>query len=118
MTDLELKDLNQYYGTQEYHQVNVLLPGVKATDGVKYVMDNGYSWFVTDSLIACKMIPKLKREEFLSIKLKLMGKNGAVMIITDGNERELYVQKYSYTDAKQELHLFFVGGVVMLTGEY
>lgn len=112
--DLDLKSLNQYYGTEQYHNVM----GSNVTDGVKYVMDNGYSWFVTDSLIAMRMIPELKEQEFLAVQLKLPQPGKAVMEITDGDERVLYTQKYDFTDAKREFKMFYVNNVLMLSGEY
>ncbi|GAG90306.1 unnamed protein product, partial [marine sediment metagenome] len=44
--DRELKDLGQFTGTTQYYRVF----GVNVTDGVKYVMDNGYAWLVTDAI--------------------------------------------------------------------
>jgi len=37
--DLELKALNEFIGTQNYYRYM----GVLLTDGVKYIMENGYS---------------------------------------------------------------------------
>ena len=48
--DLELKELNQFHGTERY--TNVL--GANVTDGVVYIMKCGYSWFVTDMLVIVK----------------------------------------------------------------
>ena len=112
--DLTLKDLNQYYGTENYYNVM----GVKVTDGIAYIMKNGYSWFVTDflSLVITKH-ESIKDEEFLSIKLKLDGTKG-LMEITDGNEKILYTQNYKYTNAKTELNLYFTNEVLLLSGEY
>ena len=109
--DLELTGLEQFTGTQNYY--NVL--NVNVTDGVKYVMDNGYSWFVTDAISV--IITDLKEQEFLSIDLVLDGDKGK-MVITDGNKNILYTQNYDYTDAKRELKLFFTDNVLMLNREY
>lgn len=111
--DLKLKDLQHFKGTQKY--VNVM--GANVTDGVTYIMQNGYSWFITDFIVIAKMKAKLKREEFLSVKLKLNGQK-AFMIVTDGNENKLYTQKYDYTSAKKEIQLFFIANVLMLSSEY
>lgn len=113
--DLTLKDLNQYYGTEGYYNVM----GVKVTDGINYIIQNGYSWFVTDfiSLVITKH-ESIKDEEFLSVKLKLEGDKQGFMIVTDGNEKQLYNQYYQYTDAKINLNLFYTDGVLMLSGEY
>lgn len=109
--DLELKELNQFCGTEQYHNVM----GVNITDGIKYIMENGYSWFVTDFVVVAKM--KLKNQEFLSIKLKLKNETGQ-MEVTDGNNKILYTQEYKWTNAKKEIQLYFEGNVLMLTGEY
>lgn len=110
--DLELKDLGQYYGTQGY--AGVL--GVNVTDGVQYIMNNGYSWFVTDMIAVLRT--KIK-ELFCSVKLKVdKEKKTAVATIDDGNGKILYTQEYDYTDAKRDLHLFFTNNVLMLSGEY
>jgi hypothetical protein len=116
--DLELKSLDNYYGSEHYY--NVL--GFNVTDGINYIMQNGYSWFVTDSLAVVmsesKVLKYLIDENFLTIKLLLKDNKKAVMIITDGNDNILYTQKYEYTDAKRELTLYFIDNVLLLNSEY
>lgn len=117
-TDLTLNNLSQYYGTEQYHKIS-LFPNIKLTDGIMYIMQNGYSWFVTDALsvIVCKK--EIREQEFLSIKLNVLPQiKQASLIITDGNENILYKQDYEYTDAKRDLNLFFTDSVLMLSGEY
>ncbi len=109
--DLELKELRHFSGTEQYHRVM----GINATDGVAYIMQNGYSWFVTDAVAV--IMTKLKGQEFLSIKLEVKDSK-AKMIITDGNDKTLYNQDYKYTDAKRDLNLYCTDGVIMLSGEY
>jgi len=113
--DLGLKDLEQFRGTEHYYQAWL---STLATDGIKYIMDNGYSWFVTDAISVIKTTQKLKNEEFLVIKLKLLKDGGAKMVIDDGNDNILYEQKYEWTDAKREIVLFFQNNVIFLSGEY
>ena len=111
--DLELTELNQYYGTLRYYKgwLNVNL-----TDGVKYVSDNGYGWLITDCISVIKT--KLKDQEFLVVKL-VIEDSKAVMTIDDGNKNILYTQKYDYTDGKiKELKMYYRDNVLMLTGEY
>ncbi len=120
--DLELKALNQFYGTQQYYRYM----GVLLTDGIRYIMENGYSWFVTDAIAVIVAHPKIRRhlqkEDFLTIKLKLNkdkdGYTTADMIMEDGNYNELYRQHYDITDAKRELKLFYTGNTLMLASEY
>jgi len=126
-------ELGHYYGTQEYHSLKPLFHTV-ATDGVKYVMDNGYSWFITDSVAVIetpKEIPKLAKhlaeDNFLSVVLDATDKDDIKMIIGDGNDNILYTQKYDFIIAdydlpNDKLELFWVNdgsrAVYMLTGEY
>ena len=117
MEDLDLKELEQYHGTENYYRGFL---GVNYTDGVEYITINGYSWFVTDSIAVLRT--KLKNEEFLSISLKVNA-DKAVMIITDGNGKILYKQDYNYTDISKytnliEIKLYLIDGVLLLPSEY
>ena len=115
--DLTLSELSQYSGTEKY--TNVL--GHNVTDGVVYVMQNGYSWIVTDflSLVMPNCpIKDLKDQSFLTVQLKIYPDKKGEMIITDGNEKVLYTQKYEYTDAKKEFLMYYIDGVLLLSGEY
>jgi len=112
--DLLLKDIGHFHGTEKYHAGYL---GVNLTDGVAYIVDNGYSWFVTDFIATARTIPKLLKEPFLTADLTV--DNGkATMRVTDGNNTTLYTQNYTYTDAKTSVKLFYADNVLMLSGEY
>lgn len=110
--DRDLKNLGQYYGTNQYFEMYKYL----ITDGIKYIIENGYHWFVSDALIYCKA--HLRNEEFLTIKLKIIEDKKAEIIITDGNTKEFWKRRYEYTDAKRDLKLFLTDNVLMLNSEY
>jgi hypothetical protein len=112
--DLMLSELGRYYGTEQWHRIAPYRSSI--TDGIVYLMTNGYSWFVTDMLAVIET--KLKGEEFLSVKLKVCAGNGATATIDDGNGKVLYEQHYTLTDAKVDLLLFYTNNVLMLSGEY
>jgi hypothetical protein len=118
--DKELKALYQFNGTEKYYKYF----GVLITDGIVYIMNNGYNWFVSDTIItilSSERIQKyLKNENFLSIKLKVdLNNKTAKVTIEDGNNNVLDYMLYSYTDAKiEELVLFYCNGVLMLANEY
>lgn len=115
MSDLTLEHLGEFTGTLDYYAVL----GAKVTDGVRYIMENGYSWFVTDALAVIMCRPDLRREPFLAIKLKVNAeKSEADVTITDGNEKQFYLQHCEYTDAKRNLTLFFEEGVLLLASEH
>ena len=115
--DLNLKDLNQFYGTVNYYNLNLFKINYKLTDGANYVAENGYTWFITDALINIKMKAHLKNLEFYSIKLILLKNNKAKVIITDGNDI-INTQYYDFTDAKKDITLFYTNNVIMLNSEY
>jgi len=112
--DLTLKALGQFIGTQQYFRVL----GANVTDGVKYIMDNGYSWFVTDALAVILFKRELRGQPFLTVELKLLEDREADLIITDGNNNTLYSQHYEFTDAKRDLTLYFENGVLLLNSEH
>ena len=109
--DLNLPELKEFYSTERYH--NVL--NFNVTDGIVYIMQNGYSWFVTDMLSV--LLFKFKNETFFNIELKVKDSKG-VATIDDGNGNILYTQKYEYTAAKRDLKLFCSNKVLMLPREY
>lgn len=115
--DLELKSLDGFVGSQQYFNVF----GVNVTDGIKYIMENGYAWFVTDFIAVIKFrnnFPKLRNQPFLTVKLKRTGDSEADLLIEDGNYNVLYRQHYTFTDAKRDLTLYFTNGVLLLPTEY
>ena len=115
--DLDLEDLDNFTGTEQYHKIS-LYPNVNLTDGIAYVMDNGYSWFITDMLAVVRTKEEIMNEDFLSIKLVINKDKTATAKITDGNDKVLYKQEYKWTNGKKDLNLFFTNDVLMLSQEY
>lgn len=117
--DLELKELGFYHGTTKYYRISPLFR-TYVTDGIIYIMENGYSWFVTDALSIIER--KLKnRDSFYSVNLVkeyYKGKSTWTMRITNGANKTYHIQRYTWSDAKRELKLFHMNGVLMLSGEY
>ena len=118
--DLELKALQQFNGTTKYYEYF----GTKITDGIVYIMQNGYSWLVTDAILTTyfhiDVKEYFKKEKFLVIKLKVNKENKTAKVtFEDGNGNVLLYKLYDYTDAKvEELTLFYVDDVLMLANEY
>jgi hypothetical protein len=99
--------------------------GFNVTDGIKYVMDNGYSWLVTDTLALIRTRKMLRAERFLSIKFKVtVGQRSRVgdLEISDGDKGPgpiiYHKQHYEYTTARRDLTFYFQDGVLLLAGEY
>jgi hypothetical protein len=111
--DLELTQLGQFYGTTQYYNVM----GTRVTDGVNYVMDNGYSWLVTDALAVLRTHPKVRGQEFVVVKMVNEANGGCSVRYEDGNGNVLYKQKYDITDAKVDVKMYFENGVLLLPRE-
>ncbi len=115
MEDLELKNLGQYYGS--LNKYKLFMSHTEVTEGIKYLADNGYYWFVSDADIIINM--KLRNEEFIAITLRVNEDKTAIVEYTNGNGKKLYERKYNYTNAKvKELKLFYIDNTMLLTGEY
>ncbi len=134
-------EIGHYHGTEQYHSLKPLFKTV-VTDGVKYVMDNDYSWFVTDSIAVIEHSKSIKKlfnnlsqgNLFLHITLDATDEDDIQMIIDDGDENILYIQNYpniiaDYSLPNDKLELYWVkgshndsnqmeGSVCMLVGEY
>lgn len=112
--DLELTEIGNYHGTEQYHVIGGGFSTL-ATDGVAYIMNNGYSWFVTDSIAVLEL--QFKKKDFLCIELHIFG-GQAKMVIKNGGGKELYVQDYTTTNCKKNLTLYWMNNVLMLSSEY
>ncbi len=119
MEQIQKDCLSDFSGTQEYHNGYL---GVLLTDGVYFIGCNNASWLITDICSILKIDPKVKKEEFVSIKFKV-NKDQAQAIYTDGNEKTLHTQTYKYTDfskhfEEKEINFFYTNNVLMLSSEY
>ena len=124
MTDLYLKDLGNYSnGTDQIYKDR--LTGIKYSDGVKYIMANGYAWFISDALAVIKVKPKVRVESFLTVKLNILPEDSphrASLTIDDGGKngnspKILHRQYYDWSDAKVSIKLFYENGILMLPDE-
>lgn len=118
MKETLLSDLVQFTGTESYY-CDSLFKGIKYTDGVKYLRDNGANWLVVDTLAHIKTNKSLRGNlDFLSIKFCAKD-NAGVLTIGDGNGNDLVKQEIEYTDFPDgEVKLFYIDGVLLLASEY
>ena len=110
----EALQLEQFTGTFHHYKGHM---GVIYTDGVMYLCGTGAAWAVSDAAVICKM--KLSNFEFIAIDVKVdLKRETCTIYYTDGNGRELYKQRYRWTDLKQDIKLYYVDNVLMLASEY
>jgi hypothetical protein len=102
--DLELKSLNQFSGSEHYYNVM----GINVTDGVKYIMDNGYGWAVTDAVIIIRMQEEVRQHKYVTVKLAVdKEKENATIYYLDRNEEEIFKQVYDWTTAARDFELMY-----------
>lgn len=118
MNKLE-NDLNQFTGTEQYHRFSSLSKLVM-TDGVKYLCDKAGSYWLMDVISSyqhkCNQDDMLR--EFQVWTLKVKDGKGIVTCNRDKNDTA-FTQKIPYTDfPMNEIKLYCINGVIMLTSEY
>jgi hypothetical protein len=118
-----LKNLDGFTGTEQYHKFSPLFP-LLLTDGAKYVADNADCYWLFD-VVGSILYPRIVRgQAFLLVKInKNKTGKGAKVEIEDGNGKRLYVQRIPYTDFPLQSFEFFVQRadgtwVAMLKSEY
>ena len=110
--------MSQCYGTESYY-IFPLLPQFKYTDGVQTFVEHAEAfWFLTDTLCYIhKTLQKLHKkpdQEFFAIYLKVSEQGPADLIITDGNEEELFRHHYTSVSVPAGEWVFFYEYGVLL----
>lgn len=113
------QELEQFIGTEKYHY-NPLYRWLKYTDGVKYFAENaggGAYWFL--DIIGTELRSLAHFRSFLVIELRVHANQSADIVVTDGDDSELWAKVISATDCPTGNWRFFLqGDVLMLTSEY
>lgn len=110
------EELLQFTGSENLYQT--LIPGVRYTDGVKYVADQCQSYWLID-LIASYQRPMFVAENRYQVWILANRENSATIICEDGNDNEICRQTIGFTDFPlDEFTLWCTDGVILLPGEY
>jgi hypothetical protein len=108
-------DLGNFYGSENFYRYP-MAHGMIFTDGVAFLMKNGAHWLCSDAMIVCAMEPKVRKEEFISIKAKV--KDGkCIVTYDDGNGKIKFKQEYDGTDLPCDVNFYCENGTFMLVGE-
>ena len=111
--------LGQFIGTELYH-FNPLYPWLKYTDGVQYFANKaggGAYWFL--DIVGTEVQPFARRLGFLTVDLTVYREQSAKIVVTDGDDHELWEKLIEWTDCPVGTWRFFLQrGVLMLTSEY
>lgn len=120
-------ELAGFIGTEGY--TNLRYPWLRQrfllTDGVKYLADQAKAYWLMDAIASHQTSKAVAAEEFQFWKLEVNEQRAAVLICTDGNNKELARQDIPCTDFPLTSITLYaaldecLGGlVVMLTSEY
>jgi len=120
--DLE-QELKQFYGSATFTRIS--LSNCIATEGIMYLIEKANChWLISDYAIEISMTDKLKKEDFIVLKIKVNDDKSANVELTDGNENVLHTKKYGYTDFPIKEFSFYIarnetgGHTFLLKGEY
>lgn len=112
-------DLAQFIGTEQY-RFNPLYRWLKYTDGVHYFVNNaggGAYWFL--DIVGTELRRLADKHGFLTVDLRVHANESCDIVVTDGNENELWAKRISWTDCPTgEWRFFLQNSVLMLTSEY
>lgn len=79
------------------------------TTGIKHKADNLKCYWLISDIIAVSMTKFKGKEHFLNCVIcPDLVKKTAILKIDDGNGKELYTQKYQYTDLNENLKIWSV----------
>jgi len=115
---IELANLGQFTGTQQYFQSNAFTDKIIHTEGVQYLAQNGAGWLI-DAIVSHYITNgKIRKEEFLAIKLEVSG-SSAILRFEDGNDNLIAKQVIGFTDFPEPgVTLYMTDNVILLPSEY
>lgn len=122
--DQLLDELQQFYGTEAYHNTN---PGLLVTDGVKFLADNAGAYWLLDMVWSYLPVLRKSRDTFFVVVLTKEGVRapGAIFSIQDDipPDQTYAQQAIEYTDFPlDEIVMYLLGTkkefVLMLRSEY
>lgn len=101
-----LNKLSGFSGSENFYKEP--LSGCVYTDGFQEFMEVcKCAWLFTDSAIYMMHDVTFKREDFVTIKIKVNEDKSALVKFEDGNYNSLYEKKYGYTDFPLQEYEFF-----------
>lgn len=112
-------DLAQFTGTENWYR-HPIARKILYTDGIQYLAEKAGAYWLIDEIAFNQSNPSLKNQEFQAWKLSVdLEKTTAILTCEDGNYKNLFTKKISYTDFPfDEIRIFFNNNVILLPSEY
>jgi membrane-anchored glycerophosphoryl diester phosphodiesterase (GDPDase) len=120
MTKDELRaGLSEFYGSDTLYRH--FLNQCTFTEGVKFLSDNAKSYWMIDAIFS--YLPETKLEYFQTWIFRKIGDSIGALYMSDGNDKEILIQKFDFTDFPLDEVKFFLvhnefGFTLMLPSEY
>lgn len=113
------ENLGHFHGTEEWYEL-YKKPKILCTDGMKFVMETAQAYWLSEIVFSLQSNSVIKKQYFQVYELEVnLEKKEGVLVVTDGNENELYKQEFEYTDFPLEkFRFYFTDGVLLLPSEY
>ena len=113
-------DLAQFTGTSAYYQH---LPGVRYTDGVRYLAERGGASWLIDAIAAWQIDPRVSQDPMLQQiqfwKLTVNDDQSARLVCERDQGDVAVSQEIPFTDFPlKEMTLYFQQGMLLLPSEY
>ncbi len=104
-------ELNQFTGTENYYKHWL---GKVYTDGVKYMAEKAGAYWLLDAIFSYR-----RKEPFQVWILKVKDSQAVLTMQEDTDAPVLVKQEIKYTDfPMDEIKLYLIDGVLLLTSEY
>lgn len=112
-------DLAQFTGTENWYR-HPIVRTVIYTDGIKFLAEQAGAYWLIDEIAFSQSLKNVKAEEFQVWKLSVdLEKSRGVLTCDDGNNNIIYKKHIQYTDFPlDEIRIYFVNNVILLTSEY
>jgi len=117
-TPQELREKLAYYtGTEQWYR-HPLNRGMLYTEGVEcFAEEAGAYWFL--DIVATEVFRLQEAEHFLVIELQVESSDVCRIVVSDGNDNDVWMRGIDYTDCPLGLWKFYLtDNVIMLPGEY
>ena len=107
--------LRQFTGTEHWYRH----PQFLYTDGVQYLAEQAGAYWLINAILACQVLPRVKKEPFQVWKLTVNADHSAALTCTDGNYGAVYRQEIGFTDFPlKEQQFYLTDAVLLLPSEY
>ena len=110
--------LKQFTGSQTFYR-HPLFRKYVYTEGVKYLAEEAGAYWLIEYVLSNQISKTIQSHPFQVWHLTRQKDNGAIIIVSDGNDNEIIRFHLPFTDFPlQDITLWFIGETLLLPSEY